>query len=197
MIIGVQDYDKYEHLSSPLNDVQRVQRVLEERYGFSVKTLPNPTHLGIMRAVNEFNCDEKDNDGSCLDEDDNLLIYFVGRGNRLRSGMTETGYWLPVNADPAPNDTLWVPNDFITRHLGRIQAKRILVISDSSYSDLLASEPGLLMVGQGNYGDDYIEYKLRKRSRLPLASGWTSLPSMQRLASIRYSRERSWRRWKK
>jgi uncharacterized protein len=171
LIIGVQDYDKYEHLSSPLNDVQRVQRVLEERYGFSVKTLPNPTHLGIMSAVNEFNCDEKDSDDYCLEDDDNLLIYFAGRGSRLRSGMTETGYWLPVNADQPPNDTLWVPNDFITRHLGRIQAKRILVVSDSSYSDLLASEPGLLMVGEGTYGDDYIEYKLRKRSRLLLASG--------------------------
>ncbi len=176
LIIGVQDYDKLEPLSSPLSDIAKLKAVLENRYGFSVKALPNPTNLALMLAVNELSCGDdkkgKDaNEHSCLRDSDNLLIYFTGRGSRLHSGETETGYWLPTNADQPPNDTLWVPNDFITRHLGRIAAKRVLVISDSSYADLLASEPGLLMVGDGRYGDDYIQYKLPKRSRLLLASG--------------------------
>jgi hypothetical protein len=163
LIIGVEDYVNLDRLQSPLNDAARVRDVLERRYVFSVVTLQNPSNLGLMRAVVDLN--------ETLKADDNLLIYFSGRGSRLQSGPSETGYWLPVNADRPPDDTQWVPNDFITRHLGRIVAKRVLVISDSSYSDLLASEPGLLMVGEGQYGDDYIRYKLPKRSRLLLSSG--------------------------
>jgi hypothetical protein len=162
-VIGIDEYDNLDRLPSALNDVQRAKQVLEERYGFSVLSLQNPSHLGLMSAVNDLN--------ERLGEDDNLLIYFAGRGDRLKSGPRETGYWLPVNADRPPNDTLWVPNEFITRHLGRIKARRVLVVSDSLYSDLLASEPGLLMVGEGRYDDSYIAYKLPKRSRLLLASG--------------------------
>ncbi len=163
LIIGVQDYLKLEQLESPLRDVERIGQVLEERYGFGVEVLSNPSQLDLMRAVNELN--------ELLEPNDNLLIYFSGRGSRLQSGPTETGYWLPVNADRPPDDTQWVANDFVTRHLGRINARRVLVVSDSSYSDLLASEPGLLMVGEEQYGDGYIEYKLPKRSRLLLSSG--------------------------
>jgi hypothetical protein len=163
LVIGIQQYEKLDSLPSPLNDVDRAEKVLAGRYGFSVVTLQNPSHLALMSAVNDLN--------EVVGENDNLLIYFAGRGDSLQSGPRETGYWLPVNADRAPNDTLWVPNEFITRHLGRIKARRVLVVSDSLYSDLLASEPGLLMVGEGRYDDAYIDYKLPKRSRLLLASG--------------------------
>jgi hypothetical protein len=84
------------------------------------------------------------------------------------------GYWLPTNAEPAPDDTLWVPNDFVSRHLGRIDARRVLVIADSCYSGLLGDDPGYVMVGEGNYSDEYIEWKMPKRSRLVISSGGDS-----------------------
>ncbi|HEX5420538.1 MAG TPA: caspase family protein, partial [Gammaproteobacteria bacterium] len=104
-------------------------------------------------------------------DDDNLLIYFAGHGDRLKSGSRETGYWLPTDAAAPPDDSLWVPNEFVSRHLGRIKAKRVLIVSDSCYAGLLGDDPGYVMVGDGQYTDEYIQWKMPKRSRLVLASG--------------------------
>jgi uncharacterized protein len=166
LIIGVQEYQLLDDLTSPANDVARVKQILEETYGFSVLTLVDPNQLAVMRAINALN--------ETLREQDNLLIYFAGHGNRLRSGAIETGYWLPTNAEPAPDDTLWVPNEFVSRHLGRVKARRVLVVSDSCYAGLLGDDPGYVMVGGGKYSDEYIEWKMPKRSRLVLASGFDS-----------------------
>ncbi len=163
LIIGVQDYQHLDNLASPVNDVEQAKKVLEQKYGFSVVALVNPDQLTLMKAVNQLN--------DTLTEDDNLLIYFAGHGDRLKSGTRETGYWLPTNAEPPPDDTLWVPNEFVSRHLGRIKARRVLVVSDSCYAGLLGDDPGYVMVGEGHYTDEYIQWKMPKRSRLVLASG--------------------------
>ena len=166
LLIGVQDYQLLDDLASPANDVARIGQTLDERYGFGVLSLANPNQLTVMRAINQLN--------EMLEENDNLLIYFSGHGSRLQSGVRQIGYWLPSNAEPSPDDTLWVPNDFVSRHLGRIDAKRVLVIADSCYSGLLGDDPGYLMVGEGRYTDEYIEWKMPKRSRLVLSSGGDS-----------------------
>ncbi len=163
LIIGVQDYEHLDNLASPLNDIEQAKKLLEQKYGFSVLTLVNPDQLTLMKTVNQLN--------DTLTADDNLLIYFAGHGDRLKSGARETGYWLPSNAEPPPDDTLWVPNEFVSRHLGRIKAKRVLVVSDSCYAGLLGDDPGYVMVGNGQYTDEYIQWKMPKRSRLVLASG--------------------------
>jgi hypothetical protein len=162
LIIGVQNYDLLDDLESPLNDLARVKTLLEQRYGFIVQTLADPSQLDLMRKVNELS--------QTLEEDDNLLIYFAGHGNRL-AGARETGYWLPANAERPPDDTLWVPNEFVTRHLGRLAAKRVLVVSDSCYAGLLGDDPGYVMVGERTYSPEYVRWKMPKRSRLVLASG--------------------------
>jgi hypothetical protein len=163
LIIAVENYEVLDDLDSPLKDLERVGSVLRDGYGFEVTTLANPSQLDLMRAVNNLN--------ETLQADDNLLIYFAGRGSRLPSGQVETGYWLPRDAERPPNDTLWVPNDFMTRHLGRFEAQRILILSDSCYAGLLGDDPGYVMVGDGEYTADYVRWKKPKRSRLVLASG--------------------------
>jgi hypothetical protein len=166
LLIGVDRYELLDDLASPANDVERIAQLLDERYGFSVISLANPDQVTVMRAINQLN--------ETLEENDNLLIYFSGHGSRLASGARQVGYWLPTNAEPAPDDTLWVPNDFVSRHLGRIDARRVLVIADSCYSGLLGDDPGYVMVGEGNYSDEYIEWKMPKRSRLVISSGGDS-----------------------
>jgi TPR repeat protein len=163
LLIGVQSYELLDDLASPANDVERIAAILEDRYGFSVISLANPDQLTVMRVINQLN--------ETLRANDNLLIYFSGHGSRLQSGNREVGYWLPTNAEPPPDDTLWVPNDFVSRHLGRIDAQRVLVIADSCYAGLLGDDPGYVMVGEGSYSDEYIEWKRPKRSRLVISSG--------------------------
>jgi hypothetical protein len=165
LVIGNRNYAQIESLQTPINDAREVGEILEKQYGFQVQLLLDSDRLTVMKAINELH--------SVLTEKDNLLIYYAGHGSMINIGERDTGYWLPINADPPPNDASWVSNDFISNHLGRIQAKRGLVIAESCDGGLLSSAPGHLFFGQNSTtsSHEYIKYKLPRRSRLLLSSG--------------------------
>ncbi|HEY5808784.1 MAG TPA: caspase family protein [Povalibacter sp.] len=165
IVIGNQNYQTIESLQTPKHDVQRAARVLADKYGFNVQILEDADDVQMLKALNDLN--------SVLKPDDNLLIYYAGHGERLtRDGKTQSGYWLPVNADAPPKDTFWVPNEQITGHLSRLPAKRVLVVADSCYAGLLSTDPSyLFMSDKVSYSKDYVAYKLPKRARLLLTSG--------------------------
>jgi hypothetical protein len=164
LIIGNQNYDFLENLSTPRHDAERVQKILTDKYGFTVKMIEDGNDVAILQALNDLN--------KVLGPNDNLLIYYAGHGYRLKSDKLENGYWLPRNAQRPPNDTFWVPNEQITSHIGRIQAKRVLVVADSCYAGLLSTDPSLFFLDKPTQiSQDYLTFKLPKRSRLLIASG--------------------------
>ncbi len=166
LLIGNAEYEQMENLETPLNDIARAHRILEEKYGFTVFSLTNGSNVSVMKAINDLS--------EILTEDDNLLLFYAGHGSRLNRGDAETGFWLPKNAERPPRNTYWVPNEFITGHLARLQAKRVLVVADSCYAGLLSAEPSLLLFGNDRpeYSNlDFLRFKLGKRARLLLTSG--------------------------
>jgi uncharacterized protein len=123
-------------------------------------------NVAVMRAINDRN--------EILGENDNLLLFYAGHGSRLTTGELESGYWLPFNAELPPRNTFWVPNEFVTGHLSRLQAKRVLVVADSCYAGLLSAEPSFLLLGNDARqfsNPELVRMKLDKRSRLLLTSG--------------------------
>jgi hypothetical protein len=165
LVIGNQHYQSIESLQTPVNDAERVARVLRDRYGFTVQTLEDSSDIGMLKALNDLN--------DILKPDDNLLIYYAGHGARLQTSYDTAGYWLPVNSEPPPKDTFWVPNEQITAHVARLAAKRILVVADSCYAGMLSTDPSYLFAGgtTSGYSKEYIAYKLPKRARLLISSG--------------------------
>lgn len=164
LIIGNQNYDQLENLKTPRYDAERAAQILKNKYGFSVQVIEDANDVAMLKALNDLN--------GVLKPNDNLLIYYAGHGYRLKSDQLESGYWLPRNADRPPNDTFWVPNEQITSHIGRLQAKRILVVADSCYAGLLSTDPSFFFLDKPTVvSSDYIAFKLPKRSRLLIASG--------------------------
>jgi uncharacterized protein len=165
LIIGNQEYRNIDRLQTPHNDASRAARILKDRYGFNVQVIDDADDVAMLQALNDL---EK-----VVRPEDNVLIYYAGHGWRIKSGGGgELGYWLPVNADPPPNDTLWVPNEQITAHVGRLAAKRVLVVADSCYAGLLSADPSANLFGaDGTVSAEYLKYKLPKRARLLLSSG--------------------------
>lgn len=164
LVIGIEDYDNVEKLDTPINDATKVSNILEQQYGFAVTKVVNADNVSVMEAINNLN--------QQLTEKDNLLIFYAGHGVRLNNDNVESGYWLPVNADAPPRDTNWISNEFITRHLARLKAKRVLVVADSCYAGLISSSPDILMLGSQQQDNiEFLKYKANKRSRLLLSSG--------------------------
>lgn len=165
LVIGNRDYSNMDDLDTPIDDAKEIAVLLEQKYGFKVQLLLDADRFTIMQAINELH--------EVLGEKDNLLIYYAGHGSLVNVGTRRTGYWLPVNADAPPNDAFWVPNEFVTNHLGRISAKRVLVVADSCFGGLLSSSPGHLFLGDQPSAKtvEYVKYKLPRRSRLLLSSG--------------------------
>ena len=166
LLIGNQHYAELEDLNTPISDVQRAKKVLEEKYGFTVFVIADGDNIELMRAINDLY--------DIVGDEDNLLIFYAGHGNRLRTGDVEIGYWLPSNAERPPRNTYWVANEFVTGHLSRLRAKRVLIVADSCYAGLLSTEPSFLLLGDDGpqYSNmDFLRFKLGKRSRLLLSSG--------------------------
>ena len=164
LVIGNQHYTNMDNLQTPLRDVERAAKVLADKYGFTVQVLEDANDISMLSAINDLN--------AVLQPGDNVLIYYAGHGTRLSSGLSESGFWLPVNAEPPPQDTYWVPNEQITGHLGRLKAKRVLVVADSCYGGLLSTDPSYMFFDSNvGYTKDYLTYKLAKRSRMLLSSG--------------------------
>lgn len=164
LVIGNQAYKILDPLNTPRTDVERAAQLLRDKYGFTVQIVEDASDVTMLRALNDLN--------KVLKPNDNVLIYYAGHGTRLKGRVTETGYWLPVNADRPPDDTFWVPNEQITAHIGRLPARRILVVADSCYLGLLSADPSLNIFGtEGQVSVDYVKYKLPKRSRLLIAAG--------------------------
>jgi uncharacterized protein len=171
LIIGNQNYDQMESLKTPLYDAVRAAQILKDKYGFTVQIIEDGTGVAMLKALNELN--------AVLTDNDNLLIYYAGHGYRLKTATTEAGYWLPRNADRPPNDTFWVPNEQITANIGRLKAKRVLVVADSCYAGLLSEDPFFFVFNNAAQAAQaaqapsaqLLQYRIAKRARLLIASG--------------------------
>jgi uncharacterized caspase-like protein len=103
-----------------------------------------------------------------LTDMDNLLIYYAGHGQI----DGRTGYWLPVDAEPAPQRSNWISNNDITNILRDMEAKQVLVVADSCYGGSLAitSRP-LLAPSDERHWIDWIKALANKPTRMVMTSG--------------------------
>lgn len=165
LIIGNSDYENLRPLETPVADGLRLAQVLQDNYEFSLQLVNNGDDVAMLRALNQLN--------EVLREEDNLLVFYSGHGNRRSSATYNSGYWLPINAQAPPDDTFWVPTEQVAGHLARLKAKRILVIADSAFAGLLADNPAFLFASDPAMlrSDPYIDLRLPNRARLLMTSG--------------------------
>ncbi|MDM8561977.1 caspase family protein [Candidatus Marithioploca araucensis] len=143
LVIGIAEYNNawsekneagWKTLDTPINDATAITKLLEENYGFIVKKLigEKATQDNIIQTFKDLN--------KKLGENDNLLIFYAGHGISLRNKKTklDTGYWLPVDAEPnpsedeeEPNISNWISGQKIFELIEKSKAKNVLVIADN------------------------------------------------------------------
>ena len=104
-----------------------------------------------------------------LTENDSLLIYYAGHGQRLEDN--KVAYWIPKDGKPDDQFT-WLSAGQLISELKRMNARSVLIVSDSCFSGAMTREPADLTA----FSDDRRRALLKagsKKSRVFISSGGT------------------------
>ncbi len=162
LIIGNSEYKHWDNLVSPANDVDVIAAVLKDKYNFEVPILlKNADKSSIEEAFFKMN--------KILTEDDYLLIYYAGHGDKNPS--IQKAYWIPTNAGSS-FDRNWISTSFVTEMIGTFKAKHVLLMVDSCYSGLLKGSNTNLTTVDGDTNDSvFLTKLLNRKTRLFISSG--------------------------
>ena len=123
LLIGNSDYSKsggWTSLSSPINDINEIAKVLKKNYDFKVDVLPNATRDKLFKTLINLK--------KVITPNDYLLIYYAGHGDQ----DANQAYWIPVNAGKEWDEN-WIDTITITAAVSRIKTKHTLLMIDSCY----------------------------------------------------------------
>lgn len=170
ILIGIDDYESFPTLSTPVADVEELAKVLEKEYGFSVTLLTDhtkdkPTNRNIQKLIREK--------AMSLTEKDNLMVYYAGHGHLDELG-TGDGYWIPIDGK-ADDPSSWIPHEQITKLMGNEKGKikSFILVADSCYSGSMMRS--IKIEPPGRADDDTLTKRMLdgagKRSRIIVSSG--------------------------
>ncbi len=165
LVIGNNDYadPKWTNLSNAVNDAKTVARVLEKKYGFETTLLLNAKRVDMLQAIESMR--------NKLTEDDNLLIYYAGHGQR--DDANNRAYWIPVDSS-AESSTNWIPSYQVTDHVNAMNARHVLLVVDSCYAGLMTRASGVnaMLVGMtAEQKEQKIKDRLKQRTRMLITAG--------------------------
>jgi hypothetical protein len=162
LVIANDDYEQLPDLATARNDGRAIADTLRSRFGFEVTLLEDANRYRILSALNALR--------ERLTSDDNLLIYYAGHGQL--DEVNQRGHWLPVDAERG-SDANWISNVSITDILNAMNARHVIVISDSCYSGSL-TRASLARLETGLTEQERFAWHramVSKRSRTALTSG--------------------------
>jgi myosin heavy subunit len=165
LVIGNNNYTdpKWANLSNAVNDAKTVANVLENQYGFETTLLLNAKRVEMLEAIEAMR--------NKLTEDDNLLIYYAGHGQR--DDANNRAYWVPVDSS-ADSSTNWIPSYQITDHVNAMNARHVLLVVDSCYAGLMTRAGGVnaMLVGMtAEQKEQKIKDRLGRRTRMLITAG--------------------------
>jgi formylglycine-generating enzyme required for sulfatase activity/uncharacterized caspase-like protein len=130
LIIGINDYKdpKIPDLETPLQDARAMEDVLQNKYGFVVKTIldKNATRRSVYNSLRNLSSE--------ANPEDSVLIYYAGHGEIDR--QYEDGWWILYDAT-AGDPTTYLDNVQVQKAMRSMKARHVLLISDSCYSGTL------------------------------------------------------------
>lgn len=161
LIIGVQNYqdNSVKDLQFPLRDATNFKNILVKKYGFQPQNiifLTDPTRSEVLKSLNTLREHVK--------HDDNVVIFYAGHG--YYDQKVKEGYWLPSDA-VEEDDSNWLANANLSTKLKGIDAKHILLISDSCFGGSIFKPSRSAFADANRSITNYYE----KRSRKGMTSG--------------------------
>ncbi|MDP2809585.1 MAG: filamentous hemagglutinin N-terminal domain-containing protein, partial [Rhodocyclaceae bacterium] len=87
VVIGIDKYadPSVPPLESAVKDAQAIGGLLQEKFGYEVKVIPNATRADIVKGINAVS--------RGVGPDDSVTVYYAGHGYLMEKN--NTGYWIP------------------------------------------------------------------------------------------------------
>lgn len=163
LVIGINKYQQLTKLNTAANDAREVAKVLQEEYGFTATLLldEKATRGAILKELNSIK--------NRMAANDSLIIFYAGHGSVDK--VTETSFWLPVDAGNSDEMSNWLEAKTITDQLKRSQARQILIVADSCYSGTISRSVEPSQSPEEGTREIYLKRMRLKPSRVLIASG--------------------------
>ena len=155
LLIGNSKYMQWASLTSPINDVEEIGKILKNVYSFEkVIIVRDASRDKIFEAFEKLL--------NITEDSDYVLVYYSGHGEEKGN----KSYWIPVNAKKKYSSQ-WINISDIENYLSEIPAHHLAVMVDSCY---FAGFKGSNAINEKVKSKHYNKL-LQKRARLVLASG--------------------------
>jgi hypothetical protein len=175
VIIGNDDYGAatgFNALTTPVADADALETLLKQRYGFLTEAaLPSgqSASLSLRNASGRDTAMALYNVSQVAGDNDTVLIYYAGHG--IYEPMTTTAFWVPTDAVAGVPPT-YLSASTISEAIARIQARKVILISDSCFSGALlrGGPPEAEKIDADKRVDALLALQKRK-SRILISSG--------------------------
>jgi hypothetical protein len=161
LLIGNSNYDNWENLISPNNDINVISSILKDEYNFNVEVIKDSNRNEILDKIFEYS--------NKITDKDNLLIYYVGHGEIVNSNA----YWIPKNGTKEISST-WLNTKDVESAISMISAKDLLVMIDACYQGTAfkSGSENIIKPTNNELNDDrYFNKMLNFRSSTVITSG--------------------------
>ena len=180
LLIGNSEYNNWDNLVSPVNDVKEIKKILDKSYKFEkIISVFNGSKKDILSAFRELS--------QITTANDYVLIYYSGHGEI----EAQQAYWVPKDGSKEWGNDDWIGINYIDIYIrDKIKAHHIAVLVDSCYVG--GKFKGLNLLDNMTEEDSRIFAKqlvsdLNSRSRSVLSSGSTG-PVSDTVAGTNHSR---------
>ena len=163
LLIGNSKYSKWTSLTSPKKDVDGIYKALNENYDFEkIFKVNDASRSDIFDAFSELIKISTDNDY--------VLIYYSGHGERTEN----QAYWIPVDSEKDWGGS-WINTSDIHVAISKIQAKHILLMSDSCYvGTAFKGDNDEVSKKEIDFDTKLLRNNFKQRSRWFISSGGNS-----------------------
>jgi len=122
LLIANSEYNNWDNLVSPYNDIREIKKVLDKSYKFEkILTVNNGTKKEIYQAFRNLS--------KLTTTNDYVLIYYSGHGKT----KAEQAYWIPKDGSIEWGNGDWININELNIFLTEIKAHHLTVMVDSCY----------------------------------------------------------------
>jgi hypothetical protein len=169
LLFAVDDYDHWDNLQNPINDISTIAIDLEAIYGFQVEVVKNPTKREVLQKLREYT-------KLTYLKDDQLFVMFAGHG--YFDQLFNQGYLVCKDSKITDEERVtYISHNNLRGIIDNIPSKHIFLAMDACFGGTF--DPFIRSSAhRGSFGiyeeldkNEYINRKLKFRTRKFLTSG--------------------------